>query len=69
MLQDPEALENIIIASSGLDNDPVAMELVFWARDFKMTRFADIPKLCSQHKTPLAYVTNRPVCEMEQVSY
>ena len=45
MLQDPEALENIIIASSGLDNDPVTMELVFWARDFKMIKFTDIPKL------------------------
>ena len=39
MLQDPEALGNIITASSGLDNDPVAMELVFWVRDFKMTKF------------------------------
>ena len=28
MLQDPEALENIITVSPGLDNDPVAMELV-----------------------------------------
>ena len=37
ILQDPEALENIITASSGLDNDPVAMELVFWVRDCKMT--------------------------------
>ena len=37
MLQDPEALENIITASSALDDDPVAMEVVFWARDFKMT--------------------------------
>ena len=27
MLQDPETLENIITASSTLDNDPVAMEL------------------------------------------
>ena len=37
MLQDPETLENTITASSGLDNDPVATELAFWARDFKMT--------------------------------
>ena len=37
MLQDPEALENTITVSSSLDNDPVAMELVFWARDFMMT--------------------------------
>ena len=39
MLQDLEALENIITASSSLDNDPVAMELVFWLSDFKMTKF------------------------------
>ena len=37
MLQDPKALENIITAASGLDDDPVAIELVFWARYFKMT--------------------------------
>ena len=29
MWQDPEALENIITASSGLDNDPVVIGLVF----------------------------------------
>ena len=52
MLQDPEALENIITAASGLNHDPVAIELVFWARDFKMTKFSDIPKLSLQHKTP-----------------
>ena len=69
MLQDPETLENIITASSGLENDPVAMELklVFWVRDLKMTKLGDIPKLSSQHKTPHAYMTNRPVCEMECV--
>ena len=37
MLQDLEALENIITASSSSDNDPVAMELMFWIRDCKMT--------------------------------
>ena len=29
MLQDPETLENIITAASGLHNDPVAIELMF----------------------------------------
>ena len=29
MLQNPETLENIITAASGLNNDPVAIELVF----------------------------------------
>ena len=29
MLQDPDALENIITASSSLADDPVTMELVF----------------------------------------
>ena len=37
MLQNPETLENIITAASSLDDDPVAIELVFWARYFKMT--------------------------------
>ena len=37
MLQDPETLENIITASSGLDDDPIAMELVFWVRDCNMS--------------------------------
>ena len=29
MLQNPQALANIITAASGLDDDPVAIELVF----------------------------------------
>ena len=54
ILQDPEPLENIITALSSLNGDPVAMELVFWARNFKMTKFTDISKLSSQYKTSLA---------------
>ena len=40
MLQDPETLENIVTASSSLDNDPVAIELklVFWVIGLKMTK-------------------------------
>ena len=29
MLKDPEALENIVAASPGLDNDPIAMGKFF----------------------------------------
>ena len=38
ILQNTKTLENIITASSGLDNDPVAMKLVFWVRHLKMTK-------------------------------
>ena len=35
MLQVPETLENIITASPSLDDDPVAMELVFLVRNVR----------------------------------
>ena len=38
MLQDPQALENIITAASGLDHDPVAIRIDVQARDLKMTK-------------------------------
>ena len=38
MLQDLQTLENIITAASGLDHDPVAIEIDVWARDLKMTK-------------------------------
>ena len=65
MLQNPETLENIITAASGLLNDPVAIELVFQLETSRW-QHAFTPKLSSKHKTSLSYVTNRPVCEMEQ---
>ena len=39
MLQEPQALENIITAASDLHNDPVTIGISVQARDFKMTKF------------------------------
>ena len=38
MLQDLQALENIITAASSLNHDPVAIGLDVQARDIKMTK-------------------------------
>ena len=66
MLQNLETLENIITAASCLHNDPVAIEMVF-GPETSRRQHINAPKLSSQHKTSLTYVTNRPVCEMGQV--
>ena len=51
MLQNPQVLENIITAASGLHNDPVAIGLVFKSEASRWQSFGNIPKLSSQHKT------------------
>ena len=65
MLQNPETLDNIITEAIRLHNDPVAIVLVFQPGTSRWQN-AFTPKLSSQHKTSLTYVTNRPVCDMEQ---
>ena len=64
MLQNPEPLENIITAASRLHNDPVAIGLVL-KPETSSWQHAFTPKLSSQHKTSLTYVTDSPACEME----
>ena len=38
MLQDLQALENIITAAPGLDHDPIAIGIDVWARDLNMIK-------------------------------